>query len=54
MSRKTDFFTVTVVISSNVVEFVTFSIMVRVENTSGVREAGAEGDDFEVGKISGG
>ena len=45
MSRKAAFFTVT-----DVTEFVTFSAIVRAENTAGVREAGVAGDDFEVGQ----
>jgi len=49
MSRKAAIFTGTGVETSNVTEFVTFSVIVRAENTAGVREANAEGDDFEVG-----
>ena len=45
MSRKAAFFTVT-----RVTEFVTFSVIVRAENAASVREASAEGYDFEVGQ----
>ena len=50
MSRKAAFFTVTSVVTSNVTELVSFSVIVRAENTAGVRKANAEGDDFEVGQ----
>jgi hypothetical protein len=50
MYRKAAFFTGTCVITSNFTEFVTFSVIVRAENTAGVRETSAEGDDFEVGQ----
>ena len=50
MSRKAAIFAGTAVVTSNVTEFVIFSVIVRAENTAGVREASAEGDDFEVGQ----